>query len=782
MSRCPSCGSTSIEYDASNGSSVCTDCGRLVSESGIVNEVQWSEGTGGSSNVVGQFISTTQTNKLSQSAKRGGRGGSRIGQSISSNSSESREQTLINGRKLISSLSDRLRLRPHHTDAAYRIFQLCVSHNFLQGRRTIHVVAACTYTACRRESPPFPILLIDISDALNVSVYQLGSIFLKLLRVVGWTVTTIDPSLYIHRFANHMNLPNNAIYTVALTALRLVASMKHHWISIGRRPTGVCGACLAIAARMHGYNDITPHDVANVVRITSTTIKKRLTELIDTPHADLTPNEFEQLDVDRDFDIDYKQYSITQGKSQLNDTNNNDNKRLEPVDPPAYTAARIAETRHDTNKQLQSQLSTINTIESAFQHNKLLLEAERDSALVEVKKLIDTIDFQQLDADEQERTQSSTESDISIALPHTYIIPSRKSLKQLIKAHKQGDDYNIDEIERASDTDNEQIEIDISDEHKSTDDIINNTALTNESTVSIIPIKPEMPAPNIPHKYIPGEELRILMSNLTNDHKLSNNVERVFNKFKRESISELIDDDIDNDNDNDKSQHDQTNNNDNDTTALTLHNNINTTDTTSLTATTTEPSSELSVLDKESLSDISDSELDDYLLSAEEIAFKTRMWDELHGDYIRKQLMKRRQEREDILAGRRRSYRRKPRVGRIDTNTDITIKQLNDNNKKSTRINYDVLNTLLGDNTINQNNNNIMTVNKQRSNINATIDNNDTQSSESESDGGPAAKRLRLMNHALESGEFDESTLYDNTYGIDDADDEVVMDDEGFGE
>ena len=39
---------------------------------------------------------------------------------------------------------------------------------------------------------------------------------------------------------------------VANTALRLVASMKRDWIQTGRRPSGVCGAAIYIAAHIHG--------------------------------------------------------------------------------------------------------------------------------------------------------------------------------------------------------------------------------------------------------------------------------------------------------------------------------------------------------------------------------------------------------------------------------------------------------------------------------------------------------------------------------------------------
>ena len=41
---------------------------------------------------------------------------------------------------------------------------------------------------------------------------------------------------------------------VGRTALRLVGRMKRDWMQVGRRPSGICGAALLIAARMHGFN------------------------------------------------------------------------------------------------------------------------------------------------------------------------------------------------------------------------------------------------------------------------------------------------------------------------------------------------------------------------------------------------------------------------------------------------------------------------------------------------------------------------------------------------
>ena len=64
----------------------------------------------------------------------------------------------------------------------------------------------------------------------------------------------IDPSLYLHRFAEKLLMEEEPPIkqAVANTALRMVASMKRDWMQTGRRPSGICGAALFIAAHIHG--------------------------------------------------------------------------------------------------------------------------------------------------------------------------------------------------------------------------------------------------------------------------------------------------------------------------------------------------------------------------------------------------------------------------------------------------------------------------------------------------------------------------------------------------
>ena len=118
------------------------------------------------------------------------------------------------------------------------------------------LLAACLYIVCRREKSHH--LLIDFAERLRTNVYVLGATYVKFVRLLNLELPVIDPSLYIHRFAQQLDLGDET-NAVANTALRLVARMRRDWIQTGRRPAGICGACLLVAARGHGFRRSSSH-------------------------------------------------------------------------------------------------------------------------------------------------------------------------------------------------------------------------------------------------------------------------------------------------------------------------------------------------------------------------------------------------------------------------------------------------------------------------------------------------------------------------------------------
>lgn len=152
------------------------------------------------------------------------------------------------------------------------------------------------YIICRQEKTAH--LLIDFSDVLQINLYTLGSCYLKLIKFLHFEMPAIDPSLFIHRFCAKLEF-GEMLQKVSMTALRLVSRMKRDWMCHGRRPTGLVGAAIIIAARFHGFKR-TNAQIVSTVHVCDETIRKRLAEFKQTPIARLTREEFENLDLEND--------------------------------------------------------------------------------------------------------------------------------------------------------------------------------------------------------------------------------------------------------------------------------------------------------------------------------------------------------------------------------------------------------------------------------------------------------------------------------------------------
>lgn len=89
--------------------------------------------------------------------------------------------------------------------------------------------------------------------------------------------------------------------------------MKRDWISTGRRPTGICGAALLLAARAHNVNRAVS-DIVKIVHISETVVRKRLDEFANTASGNLTIDEFNTIDLVSIFqflmDYNYNIHSI----------------------------------------------------------------------------------------------------------------------------------------------------------------------------------------------------------------------------------------------------------------------------------------------------------------------------------------------------------------------------------------------------------------------------------------------------------------------------------------
>nr|XP_039248535.1 transcription factor IIIB 90 kDa subunit-like [Styela clava] len=283
---CPHCKCSELDVDPARGATVCMGCGTVLEENSIVSEVSFMENADGSSSMVGQFVSGEGANKPHFAGLRHGI------------SKESRQMTLDRGKREIREMASSLHLNQHCIDTAFNFFKMAINKRLSRGRRIQHIVAACLYMTCRIVGTPH--MLLDFSDITQVNVFTLGKAFLVLAKELHIHLPVLDPCMYITRFAHRMDFGDKT-NEVGVAAMRLVSRMKRDWIHTGRRPSGLCGAALLVAARLHGYS-CTLKDVVRVVRIGHDTIRKRLSEFVSTPSSQLTINEFMNIDLESEAD------------------------------------------------------------------------------------------------------------------------------------------------------------------------------------------------------------------------------------------------------------------------------------------------------------------------------------------------------------------------------------------------------------------------------------------------------------------------------------------------
>jgi len=292
-SNCPNPGCPAPQIVEDGGVKVCSGCGTVISESNIVSEVTFGESSSGAAVVQGSFVGEDQTHVRSYGPgfQRGG-------------AMESREMTEQNGNRYMLQLSRALTIPESATKAAGQVFKLAVGLNFIQGRRTKTVAAVCLYIACRRQTGN-TVMLIDFADVLMINVFKLGRCYKALLdelRLGGnvFLMNPIDPESLIYRFAKQLEF-GPSLMAVAGEAVRIVQRMNRDWMTTGRRPAGLCGAALILAARMNNFRR-TVREVVYIVKVTETTISTRLNEFGSTESGELTVDQFRSVQLENAHD------------------------------------------------------------------------------------------------------------------------------------------------------------------------------------------------------------------------------------------------------------------------------------------------------------------------------------------------------------------------------------------------------------------------------------------------------------------------------------------------
>ncbi|SCU90134.1 LAMI_0E00760g1_1 [Lachancea mirantina] len=341
MVKCKNCGSSEFERDISNANNdlVCKQCGTVSEDNPIVSEVTFGESSSGAAVVHGSFVGA--------------------GQSHASTALESREATLQNAKRKLRAVSHALHIPEYVTDAAGQWYKLALAQNFVQGRRSQNVIAACLYVACRKEKTHH--MLIDFSSRLQVSVYSIGATFLKMVKALNITKLPLtDPSLFIQHFAEKLDLGNRKIKVVR-DAVKLAQRMSKDWMYEGRRPAGIAGACLLLACRMNNLRR-THSEIVAVSHVAEETLQQRLNEFKNTKSGQLSIKAF------RDHSGESSEAPL--GSAAAGETASEPTDAHAGAGPPSFQRNRLREKR----KQMQqsSQENEFETSDEALTKNPIL--------------------------------------------------------------------------------------------------------------------------------------------------------------------------------------------------------------------------------------------------------------------------------------------------------------------------------------------------------------------------------------------------------------------------
>ena len=137
---------------------------------------------------------------------------------------------------------------------------------------------------------------------LQLNVFRLGQIYKDLIEEIringnSLQIKPINPENLLYRFSERLEFGRDRD-AVAMDGVRILQRMNRDWMTPGRRPAGVCGAALIIAARMHNYRR-SVREMVYVAKVGEATLMKRLEEFTKTESSGLTVEEFRKIDLER---------------------------------------------------------------------------------------------------------------------------------------------------------------------------------------------------------------------------------------------------------------------------------------------------------------------------------------------------------------------------------------------------------------------------------------------------------------------------------------------------
>lgn len=261
-----------LEIDRARGQTTCRACGTIVSTGTYEMDPAFHSsrtgGGGGGGGDAGMRSAGFARPPRARQAQHGTHGANR--------------PSIEAARRQMTAIAKKMQLPNQVVDSATVLYRQSVTANAIVGART-SVLCACLYIVCRTNKLPHTVL--DFSEQSAEPPWAILNYVRAICKVTHMKVPSADPSFYVARFAEALNLGEFTM-DVTLYALKVLHAMKDDWIAAGRRPLGICAAAVLVSCRMYGI-ERSETDFTKLAKLTWNTIVFHVEEFAATPAAAL---------------------------------------------------------------------------------------------------------------------------------------------------------------------------------------------------------------------------------------------------------------------------------------------------------------------------------------------------------------------------------------------------------------------------------------------------------------------------------------------------------------
>lgn len=329
--RCSHCFSTALIQE--DGATICQNCGVVIQSDGNFRaEIEFDETANGGAKTRGTHIGAGQSHARNYVNRVSNTG---VGQEAAAASERAKQTAGIQCNIFCTNLG----INETEKHRALRYFDMAYKMNFYRGRTLESVAVVCLYLAVRHRAckEKYPLMLIDFAETSGgtYNVWELGKMFKALQKLLyldshhtDWNdlekqkegaseskrreltlrqynlyeqqetaLSLHDPEDLIERFCERLDFGDMTM-TVKRDAVQVAKSMNRDWMTTGRRPAGIAGAAIIIAARMSNFRR-TLREVVLVAKVTELTLSKRIEEFKETKTSGLSVQDFRAENVER---------------------------------------------------------------------------------------------------------------------------------------------------------------------------------------------------------------------------------------------------------------------------------------------------------------------------------------------------------------------------------------------------------------------------------------------------------------------------------------------------